>query len=491
MTNKLQRAQSRILSQYPTATPSRQGERFVEYQLPDGRMVQLAAIDRLTDSAGQAIVTDWQAVVDGNWRWRAATSEYAVNVAQEFNNGQILRYTDVPTGAQLTLQPEPLQWINDLDQLEQIAIPTAVPPAVTDGNVIWPLAYGAGTQYEVNFDGDRLSKLLTLTAPPIVSIPAFVLAGANPALRVGYILQRSAGLEIWADGVLWDERAQNPVRGARAVEFRLSGQTVCQLAPPSVGEALPPGQALARGLPNIAYTLRRSGNSRFVEIRVPWSWLAGATYPVTIDPTVTPSVAANNRDGYEFNESGSVIVDGFGGENYVGSFDGTALDHAAMAFQLDVPQGATVSSAEISVEMRYNDAGASESNTIRWHCFDKDNASVWDTEQSPAEARDGGNLTTAYNERVYDNTTPSSGQYVVADIATAVEEVVSRAGWVANNYLAVAAVTQSPADACEFGWDDYSKSGGTPPQITVVYSTGGGGISIPVVIHHLRQQGLS
>jgi len=78
-------------------------------------------------------------------------------------------------------------------------------------------------------------------------------------------------------------------------------------------------------------------------------------------------------------------------------------------------------------------------------------------------------------------------QYSI-DVTTVVQELINRAGWVAGNSIVILVDTNSTTSQGE--WQDYYGTGANVPVLEIVY-TAGGGVSIPVIMHHLQQQGIS
>ena len=229
-------------------------------------------------------------ILDAPWQKKMVLADYNAYAFQEptlgFNQGQLIEYRK--DGGVINFQPTQLQWTNDLGQISPIADPQAVSATITDDELKWIGAYGSGIDFRWQTQPAKLAKyvdvanLAQLGAPP-----QFIIDGGNPVLRVELLFQKSAGLEIWVDGVLWNEKANNPKTTLDDVEFRSGGVPIWYFKAPlswdATGESVKPSMCL-----------RATVQSLFVDILTPWSWIESAVFPIVIDATLTlqPDAAA-------------------------------------------------------------------------------------------------------------------------------------------------------------------------------------------------------
>src|SRR5690606_24113352 len=70
------------------------------------------------------------------------------------------------------------------------------------------------------------------------------------------------------------------------------------------------------------------------------------------------------------------------------------------------------------------------------------------------------------------NTSPHLVQH---DVTSIVQEIVNRAGWVSGNAINLYALADTETVTSIDQWDDFSTTSGTPAQLDIDYTEGGGG----------------
>ena len=192
------------------------------------------------------------------------------------------------------------------------------------------------------------------------------------------------------------------------------------------------------------------------------AWFADAAYPATIDATVTENIGAGADDGQELGGSWSgtfsTIVAGRG-------YGGT-VEHAGFRFQtIDVPQGASVSSATLTLRVPTIDG----TPTASLYADDVDDAPAWGSGSRPSS---GFTKTTAKT----DITSAIGTGLKALDVKTIVQEVVDRAGWTNNNDMRFALFnTKASGSYQEFLIEAYEALGTDEAQLDITYTAGGGG----------------
>lgn len=242
------------------------------------------------------IDTAWQPGI-APWDFEMVLSDYHAFALANFSAGQIVKFVEPISGEDMAFQPQQIQWTNDLDQIEAIANPQAVTGVVqNEDELFWAGAFGAGIDARWRNQTSRFGKgIIFAVSPPA---PAqFIIDGGNPVMRVQFIFQVSNGINIWVNGVEWNEMPNNPVETQGIVEFRDDSDNILWNMNIPISVA-PTGEENSEIVGT--FRLRRTGPNLFVEHRIPHDWLMNlATYPIEIDPTLDTDVAAGDDDAHE------------------------------------------------------------------------------------------------------------------------------------------------------------------------------------------------
>lgn len=187
--------------------------------------------------------------------------------------------------------------------------------------------------------------------------------------------------------------------------------------------------------------------------------------------TVTTSIAANDDD-YYIKESNSSYysVDGSGatakimaGEDATGAED----RNLGLRFQLNVPQGATITAATITMRC-VQSYTADFKFKISAHDVDNSaqitNYAGWETAH--------GTLTDAKVDWDWSNSIDDE-EYTTDSLVDIVQEIVNRGGWVANNYIQFFIDDDGTTNYDYFKIDCFEQSGGSddPAELSVSYTT--------------------
>lgn len=191
-------------------------------------------------------------------------------------------------------------------------------------------------------------------------------------------------------------------------------------------------------------------------------WFDDPAYPAIIDATVTENIGAGADDGFEYSGSwhptNNVVIIGRG-------YDG-AIEHGGFRFQtVDVPQGATVSAATLTIKV-FTIHGTP---TASIYGDDVDDAPAWGASSRPSS---GFTKTTAKT-----NITSAIGTGLEAiDVTAIVQEIVDRAGWTNNNNIRFGAFNTKVSGSYEdFYVEAYENVGTDEAQLDITYTGGGGG----------------
>lgn len=287
MANRAAQLDADVKTTHPSATVKRRGRNFIEHDLGGGVTRWTGTIEPLHTRAGAAIDTTW--VADASpWSYRIAAADYAARIKAAFNGAPLLQYTDVATGAWVTLQPQQLNWTNDSNSVQMISAVQGVTAQLSDDLVRWLGAYGTGRDFEYQNHPKRLIKRLVLQSE-LPTPSAAILSGANPALQLQFIFAWSTGATVWIDGAQWDGKTAKTT--VNRIEFRVGSATVFWFDAPTAYDAN--GEAA----PGVTMRVRKAGNNLYVEVRTPYAWLQSAAYPVTVDPTLTDGYGGDITTG--------------------------------------------------------------------------------------------------------------------------------------------------------------------------------------------------
>jgi hypothetical protein len=264
------------------------------------------------DASGnwQEIDNRWKQGV-APWDLQMTDCQYKAYALKRFDAGRIVRLEK--NSHYITYQPMTLGFTNDLDQIQQIAIPQQVQGTVTDygsdaivqgGEIRWVGAYGAGLDFVYTPSTHFFSKILEVETLARLGAPQqFILDSGNACLSLSFIF--ASDLDLWVDNAKWDARSK--VDTANTVEFRdAAGVTHWTWRVPSATDA---------GGNNVTGKLRikKQGASLYVSVLMPWSWLQGAVYPVQVDPdtyygtTNDNTTRASNSDYATAHSSGGSV----------------------------------------------------------------------------------------------------------------------------------------------------------------------------------------
>jgi len=234
------------------------------------------------------------------WDWEMTKAGYHARFLGDFTAGQIVEFEK--QGEYVRFQPMALQWSNDLDQIQPIGMP-ATPSSVytIDDRIVWLDAYGEGKDFAWKCNPSRLVKLLIIDQLNRLPTPEqYIMDGGNPVLELNLIFDPSRDLDCYVDGQLWDKKSKVSTFGI--CEWKLDGETLFGFMPNLYWdneENYPEQPALT--------TLKKVGGSLYVTVRIPYSWLQTAVFPVYIDVIVDEQVAAGADDGGDTTSGGGAF----------------------------------------------------------------------------------------------------------------------------------------------------------------------------------------
>ena len=399
----------------------------------------------------QEIDNNWYPAV-APWNWQMTQDSYTTRALSNLTAGQVIEYSN--QGEYVRFQPMALQWTNNLSQVSQISIPKNVPVSVSGGRISWVNGYGSGRDFAWINQPERLVTLLTLNGP-LPTPSQTIINGGNPVAELNFIFDPSSALDIYVNGTLWDKRAT--VNSALAVEFRRSGVTLFAFAPPFAYDS--------EGSPAVVTAqLRRTGNNLFISVRVPYSWLLGAAYPVTIDPTF--NIAASADDVSILSSTFNATTPNF----TIGDVSSSRRDGALRFVSLNIQNSSTINSAFVSLVSNNTLSGTTVNINISAEAVDNATQIV-----STADF-DARVLTAA----VAWNSIPAhtaGTSYDTPSIVSPTQSVVNRAGWVSGNAMNIFMKNNASSSNARRQFESWDGTSYTEPILTITWTAPGGAVS--------------
>lgn len=181
-----------------------------------------------------------------------------------------------------------------------------------------------------------------------------------------------------------------------------------------------------------------------------------ATGALRFDPTV--AVVANWDDGFETDDTSFdpwwVSI----GKNS----SGQSRDGAFRFQSVDIPQGATITAAALTLTC--NDADSwTVLTTVKG--IDEDNTADWSASRPSQRTK-----TTATVDWDFPSSLTLDTEYTSPDLSTIIEEIVGRSGWQANNALALVVEDRASASNEHYQLYDYDEDSTKTAQLDVTYS---------------------
>jgi len=449
---------------------TRRGRSFIEFDAGGGKRRFVATIEPLHAKGGAEIDTEWTATASP-WSYACASADYASRIKAAFNGAPLVEFR--AGDAWVTLQPRQLNWTNDRGDVQMISAAQAVTASLSDATARWAGAFGAGRDFAYTNHPKRLIKELLLDALPGTP-SAQVLGGGNPVLQLQFQFAWD-GATPYVDGAAWDAKTERTT--AQRIEFITAAGPVFTLDAPTAMDAN--GDAAT----GVLLRVKKSGGSLYVEVRVPYAWLASAVYPVVVDPTLTLQPDGDaGIDTYLF-DSAPTTANGTGAILYVSPHYASLIK-----FNLSSISGATVTSATLSLWTQNTGSSARSwplhpvlSASGAW-----DEASTWD-HQTPTSARWAGDVdedggadagcsvsSTDYSADACATIAQPTGGGNNVERSSAVTTSVVQ-GWVdGSNYGLRILPSSGDANIRVF----HSSDGATAsyrPKLVVEYTAGGGG----------------
>ncbi|KKK97845.1 hypothetical protein LCGC14_2648690, partial [marine sediment metagenome] len=182
-----------------------------------------------------------------------------------------------------TFQPMALNYRNNLDQLQQISMIQNVQGIPNDNKFNYPNAYGTGIDLEYKYETSFLKENLIINSSnDLINPEQYILDGGNVTLDLDFILSTNSN-KIIIDGVEWDKSTSKETSNEVLIRDD-SGNMLYKFYKPYAFDSNGSSELLT-------YQFKKQGNSLFVVLKTPYSWLndSSRVYPVYIDPTEGPN----------------------------------------------------------------------------------------------------------------------------------------------------------------------------------------------------------
>jgi hypothetical protein len=193
--------------------------------------------------------------------------------------------------------------------------------------------------------------------------------------------------------------------------------------------------------------------------------------------TINKQIAASLDDCHESNDTdlhNTTVA-------HCGRIAGNKYDIGLRWQSVNIANAASITSATLSCYLD-TDGGTLSAN-IRG--IDEDNTAAWSAGSRPSQ-RTKTTATITANEANWGNW--GVGNWITINVTSAIQEIIDRAGWAANNALGIVIEDTAGAGTDYASIRAYDYAGNVSgAKLDIVYT----GTSIPVMLHQLKQQGIS
>jgi hypothetical protein len=325
------------------------GRHFVEFALPDGKRRHVATIDPLHKRDSETEIDATWYPDSGAWQWRIGENDWQAHARSVFNVGSLIEWRH-SSGEWVIVDPQSINWINQDNSRQQIAIKQAVTGTASGATLTFENAYGAGRHFEYIAHPRHLIKHFVLDQA--LPDPAAWLTGAL-WFEVEWTITNSAGVELYLDGARWKRKNKVKVQTANAIEFRsrATGEVLWYADAPIATDST----AAENGGPQrlaCQYEVAARGGSYFIRVRVPREWLLAAVYPVIVDPTFTDGYGGDATTYKDTRIKENSANTNYGTDINIEVSNYGVGDTSNVLIEFDVssiPAGSTIDSATLSI----------------------------------------------------------------------------------------------------------------------------------------------
>lgn len=187
----------------------------------------------------------------------------------------------ISNGTSIDFAPQALNWVNNLSQIQPVAIVQSVQGVVVGNTFVYPAVYGAGMNltYAVQY-GRMKENLVIANRSNLVNPTVAQLNPGNVRLELGFQMRLDSSVNVIINGTAWDKSSDVSTNDEVLIKDG-TGKTVYRMIKPIAKDAI--GSTI-----NLTYTFKKQGNKLLVYLYTPFTWLNSTSrvYPVQIDPTL-------------------------------------------------------------------------------------------------------------------------------------------------------------------------------------------------------------
>lgn len=380
-------------------------------------------------------------------------------------------------GKALRVQPVELAYTNDAGDWQTISLPVAVAAKIEGNRIVWPGMFGPGFDFEYVVESTRLSKYLTIHS--LASLPKLTIKEEGVCLTLVMGVAWDSGLSISNVPATIDSPPLMRAGDVSLIDPGIEGRSQIKVRVDGLGkqDAEITWQNGGMDLWSIKRPFALDGQYRrhdasfavsynyvnsvlegvFAQIDFPLVDLnAIKSFPVKLDPTITPAIGASGDDGHvrsstlagtsrtaahppqvsQFSSivtNGTSVTLGVSGDYDEEEDEGEDDEHSPFFIfrSVGIPQGATITAANLRLY--------SYGNSIIGSCTIVSRLMARDIDDAPSSI----DLTAYKNTTTYPFTTAYVGwvpsawtlwqPYDSPEMKTIIQELVDRSGWSSGN----------------------------------------------------------
>ena len=336
----------------------------VNYQINDeylgnGKFVQTSSLGYTNYFDGNEFLPIDSSVVisfDPLFDYEVTKGVYQSYFKEDPTEGQVIKF--VNGSEYITYQPMALNYRNDLSQLQQISMVQSVTGVPSDNSFLYENAYGEDIDLQYSYWTDFLrEELIIISSVALVSPAQYIVDGGNPTLDLDFVLTTNSGRMV-IDGVEWDKSQEVETSNPVFIKDEF-GNVIYYLKKPYVYDS-------NGSIQSLTYNFRKSGQSLFVTVKTPYSWISSPSrvYPIYIDPDTGVTSPGTMADDDTIGTSpwtdpdNAKISDDSDARALIST--NVQLSHYLKAtnFGFSIPVGATIDGIVVEIERQQLGAGA-------------------------------------------------------------------------------------------------------------------------------------